>query len=71
MKTTKKPAHGPSRNKTRAFVLGRAQFAKISAVEGVKLPDDLLQKFEEFDRNKLSAKDRRRAIISRYAKPTV
>jgi hypothetical protein len=70
MKNTKKSTRTPSQGKARPFTLGRVQFAKISAVEGVALSDEMLREFEQFERNKVSAEDRRRAIVRGYAKPT-
>ena len=49
-----------------AFVIGRAAFAKISEVEGIKLSDEARVMFAEFDRLKLSHEERRRIIIARF-----
>jgi type II restriction/modification system DNA methylase subunit YeeA len=46
--------------------LSREEFAKISDVEGLRLSDDMQGVFEEFDRRKLSAEERRQAIIDRF-----
>jgi hypothetical protein len=51
-----------------AFVLGRKGFAKISAVEGVRLSPDMEERFREFDRRGLSAGARRQAIARTFAK---
>lgn len=48
------------------FVLGRARFAHISAVEGIELSPDMRSALEDFDRRKLAAAERRRAIIGRF-----
>jgi Uncharacterized protein conserved in bacteria (DUF2188) len=48
-----------------SFTIGRDPFAKISAVEGVRLSADMKQAFREFDRDRLSEEDRRREIVKR------
>ena len=48
------------------FVLGRERFARISAVEGVALTDEMRATLERFDREGLSADERRRAILARF-----
>ena len=54
---------------TVGFVVGRSGFAKISAVEGVKLTREMHKDLQEFDRKGLSAEERRKAIARKYAKP--
>lgn len=49
-------------------MVGRAKFAKISAVEGVKLTPSMNKRAIEFDRAGLSAEERRKAIIRAHAK---
>lgn len=56
---------------TTGFVIGRAAFAKISAVEGVALTQDSRKMFEDFDRQDLSADQRRAAIIAKHSTPSV
>jgi len=51
-----------------SITLGRERFAKISAVEGIKLTADMKKRAAEFDRLGLSAGERRRSIISTYRK---
>jgi hypothetical protein len=68
MKMTRKPSTKQKKGESRGFKLGRAQFAKISAVEGMRLSQQMIREFEEFDQNGVSADERRRAIISGYAK---
>lgn len=58
-----------TRTNTKGFIVGRDVFAKISAVEGVKLTPEMRKDLEEFDRKGLSAKERRTAIVRKYAKP--
>jgi hypothetical protein len=53
---------------TKGFVLGRDRFAKISAVEGVHLTPDMQQDLEEFDREGLSAAERRKRIALKYGR---
>jgi hypothetical protein len=55
---------------TKGFTLGRAAFEKISAVEGVRLSRKVKDEFLKFDRKGLSPDERRRAIMSKYAKST-
>jgi len=50
-----------------AFTLGREAFAKISAVEGVALTAEMREMMNRFDGEGLSAAERRRAIIRRFA----
>jgi hypothetical protein len=48
------------------FVLGRERFARISAVEGVAFTPSMRADLERFDRDNLSAADRRRVILARF-----
>jgi len=56
-----------ARSRSGDFTLGRERFAQISAVEGIALTADMREMMNRFDREGLSAADRRRAIISRFA----
>lgn len=49
-------------------VLGRSAFEKISAVEGIKLSRSSERMFSEFDRQGLSAEQRRKALLEKHAK---
>jgi hypothetical protein len=49
-------------------VIGRERFAKISAVEGIKLSGAMKKRITDSDRKRLSAADRREAIIRAYRK---
>jgi len=51
-----------------SFTIGREGFAKISAVEGIRLSDDMEKAFREFDSKGLSAEERRREIVRRYGR---
>lgn len=57
-----------SRSSSKGYVLGRARFAKISAIEGIKMTRAMEADLEEFDRKGLSAEDRRRVIGRKYGK---
>jgi hypothetical protein len=48
--------------------LGRERFAKISAVEGIELTPRMKQRAAEFDRQGLSAEERRRSIVRAHRK---
>lgn len=50
------------------FTLGRKGFAKISAVEGIRISADMEKRFRDFDRQGLSAADRRKTIARAFAK---
>lgn len=52
----------------RGVTLGRERFGKISAVEGIVLTRDMKQRAAEFDRQGLSAEERRRSIVSAHRK---
>lgn len=66
----KSPRSKPSRAvRTRSgeFTVGRDGFARISAVEGITLTGDMREMMNRFDREGLTAAERRRAILSRFA----
>lgn len=50
-----------------SFILGRDSFAKISAVEGIRPSRRMNADFREFDREGLSAEERRSALTVKYA----
>lgn len=52
-----------------SFVLGRERFARISAVEGIALTDEMRATLDGFDRADLGAEERRRAILRRFTPP--
>ena len=52
--------------KSGQFVIGRDAFAKISAVEGIRLTQGMKQDFKTFDVQNLSASERRKAILKKY-----
>jgi hypothetical protein len=60
----------PNRSDPAGFVLGRARFARICAVEGIALTPDMRDILERFDREGLKAEGRRHAIVQRFAPST-
>jgi hypothetical protein len=50
------------------FVVGRARFTKISAVEGIKLTQVMEKRASEADRKGLTAEEYRRTIVRSYRK---
>ena len=58
--------HRPSLPATSGFTLGRDRFAQISAVEGIILTQEMRATFDRFDRDGLTAEQRRRAILRRF-----
>jgi hypothetical protein len=50
------------------FVLGGDRFAKISAVEGIKLTPAMKKRAKEFDARGLSSEERRKEILKLYRK---
>jgi hypothetical protein len=56
-------------SKNAGFVLGRERFARISAVEGIELSKDMLATLEAFDRDQITAAERRRQILARFRPP--
>jgi hypothetical protein len=60
-KTTKPPQRSSG-----AHIIGRDSFSKISAVEGIRTSPRVEKDFKEFDRQGLSAAERRRALASKY-----
>ena len=51
-----------------SLTLGRDRFAKISAVEGIVLTAKMKQRIAEFERQGLSAEERRTSIVRAYRK---
>lgn len=65
-KTTATRRDSPNRPRSAGFVLGRKRFAQISAVESIALTDEMRATLDSFDREGLSAEERRRAILRRF-----
>jgi hypothetical protein len=55
-------------NKAGGFVVGRARFAKISAVEGIQLTQVMEKRASEAGRKGLTAEEYRRTIVRSYRK---
>ncbi len=53
---------------SQSYTIGRQAFAKISAVEGIRLTQELRKDFQAFEQNGLSHKDRRQAITQKYTR---
>jgi hypothetical protein len=63
----KRPPRTSSRGAT-TTTIGRARFAKISAVEGIVLTPEMERRVAHFDRAGLSARERRESIIIAHRK---
>jgi hypothetical protein len=68
MKKGRKSAKRGRNSEVGQFIIGQEQFAKISAVEGIVMTRQMRSRLAEFDRQGLSAEERRRAIIRAYRK---
>lgn len=66
----KSPSPGSQPPSPKGFILGRAGFARISAVEDLALTPEMQSALERFDREGLSADERRRRIIARFSSST-
>jgi hypothetical protein len=51
---------------SKGLTLGLLGFAKISAVEGIRLSPASERMFAEFEKRGLSAEERRRAIVEKH-----
>ena len=63
-----KPKQPGAKAKKKGFVIGRASFSKISAVEGVRLTPAVKKRAAEAEREGLSAEEYRRTIVRSYRK---
>jgi hypothetical protein len=52
----------------KGFAIGQRGFARISAVEGIRLDADSLRLFAEFDRRGLTAEERIGRVLERHAR---
>lgn len=59
---------GPDGRSHESFTIGRDGFAKISAVEGLRLSREMKQDLRDFDRKGLSDHERGRAIARKYGR---
>ena len=64
----KKAPTSAAKRSTNGFTLGRRQFAKISAVEGMALSAEMKADFDLFDQQGLSGEERRKALARKYGK---
>lgn len=64
----KKPVRAKTKAQSRVTI-GLQGFARISAVEGLHLTDEMLADFKEFDRQGLAPAERRKAIARKYGVP--
>jgi hypothetical protein len=58
----------PLKKRVTKVVIGRERFAKISAVEGIQPSAAMRKRVAQFDRQGLSAAERRREIIKAHKK---
>ena len=58
----------PGTKKKKGFVIGRANFGKISAVEGIRLTPTMKKRATEAERKGLSAEEYRQTIVRSYRK---
>lgn len=63
-----RPSTKAAKRAVKGYTIGRHGFAKISALEGIHLSDAMDADFREFDRNGLSAEERRKVIRRKYGK---
>ena len=61
----KKPAPR-SQKPSDEVIIGRGGFAQISAVEGIRLTDEMWSDFRDFDQKRLSHAERRKMILRKY-----
>jgi hypothetical protein len=63
-----KPKQPGTKVKKKGFVIGRASFGKISAVEGIRLTTPQKKRASEAERKGLSAEEYRQVIVRSYRK---
>ncbi len=64
-----KPKQPGTKIKKKGFVIGRASFGKISAVEGIRLTPAMEKRAADAERKGLSAEEYRQVIVRSYRKP--
>jgi hypothetical protein len=64
----KQTAPKPQKRSSKGYTIGRSGFAKISAVEGIRTTAAMDADFREFERDGLSADERRKVIGRKYGK---
>jgi len=67
-KRAKRTSKAKRTAKTKSLTLGLVGFAKISAVEGIRLRSSTKKMFADFERRGLSPAERRREIFEKHAK---
>ena len=60
----------PKKRAATGYIVGRQAFARISAVEGIRLTDAMDEDFRDFERQRLSPAERRKAIAKKYGNAT-
>ena len=63
-----KPKQPGTAVKKKGFVIGRASFGKISAVEGIRLTPAMKKRATDAERKGLSAEEYRLTIVRSYRK---
>jgi hypothetical protein len=58
------------RARRKGFTLGRADFEKISAVEGIRYPAEMKRTFRQLDKQGASPAQRRQVIARKYGRPS-
>ena len=67
-KRAKRTSKAKRTAKTKSLTLGLVGFAKISAIEGIRLRSSTKKMFADFERRGLSPAERRREIFEKHAK---
>jgi hypothetical protein len=60
-------AKSPKRS-SKSYTIGRSGFAKISAIEGIRMTVAMEKDFRDFERQGLSSDQRRKVISRKYGK---
>ena len=63
-----KNSDAPRSTSRRSYTLGRQGFAKISAVEGIRLTHEMNEDFRDFERQRLTPAERRTVLSRKYGK---
>lgn len=58
----------PAKRASKGYVLGRGRFARIGAIEGIHTTVAMDADFQDFEKQGLSADERRKAIGRKYGK---
>jgi len=64
-----KQKRSPEKSGKTGFVVGHPGFAKISAVEGIRLKPVMKQRAQQATKEGLSAEEYRKVIVRAYRKP--